>query len=160
MSHMWSFVFESKSRKFRHYANDNASMGKSREISQLIKLATQAREYAQAPYSGFRVGAALETPDGKIITGCNVESSSYGLTICAERVALAKALSEQILNFSRIAIVGPRGDFCPPCGACRQLLYDYAPDLFVVLWDGKETRTYTLKDLLPVAFEASKLSKK
>ena len=135
-------------------------MVKSQETVQLIKHATQARKFARAKFSGFRVGAALETPAGKIITGCNVESSSYGLTICAERVALTKALSENIVDFSRIAIVGPHGDFCPPCGACRQLLYDYAPELMIVLWNGTETRTYLLKDLLPVAFEASKLSKK
>jgi cytidine deaminase len=135
-------------------------MVKSQETSQLIKHAIQAREFAQAKYSGFRVGAALETPAGKIFSGCNVESSSYGLTICAERVALTKALSENIVDFSRIAIVGPDDDFCPPCGACRQLLYDYAPELMVVLWNGTETRTYSLKNLLPVAFEASKLSKR
>jgi cytidine deaminase len=135
-------------------------MLKSQAKTQLIKRAIQAREFAQAKYSGFRVGAALETPAGKIITGCNVESSSYGLTICAERVALTKALSENILEFSRIAIVGPDGDFCPPCGACRQLLYDYAPEIMIVLWNGTEACTYSLKDLLPVAFESSKLSKR
>lgn len=126
-------------------------------IENLINSALKARNYSQAKYSGFKVGAALETSDGDIITGCNVESSSYGLTICAERVALVKALSEGKMNFSRIAIMGPDGDFCPPCGACRQLLYDYSTDLQVILSDGKKVRTLSLIDLLPHAFNETKL---
>jgi len=115
---------------------------------------------AQAKYSNFRVGAALETADGRIFSGCNVESSSYGLTICAERVALSKAISEGELNFTKIAIVGPAADFCPPCGACRQLLYDYAPDLEIIMTDGKEVKCMILRELLPFAFEETKLRKK
>ena len=126
----------------------------------MLTQARQAATRAQAKYSNFRVGAALETADGQIITGCNVESSSYGLTICAERVALTKALSEGKVNFTKIAIVGPADDFCPPCGACRQLLYDYAPDLEIIMTDGKEIRCLPLRDLLPFAFEETRLRKK
>ena len=99
-------------------------MSSKNQVTHLIQSALMARSFSQAKYSNFKVGAALETLDGEIITGCNIESSSYGLTICAERVALTKALSEGKLNFHRMAIVGPDNDFCPPCGACRQLLYD------------------------------------
>ncbi len=126
----------------------------------LIDAAKVAGENAYAPYSGFSVGAALETAQGEIITGCNVESSSYGLTICAERVALVKALSEGRSDLKAIAIVGPYDDFCPPCGACRQMLYDYAPDLVVVLTDGTSIEQIKLQDLLPVAFEKTRLKKK
>jgi cytidine deaminase len=135
-------------------------MKRSVQTKNLIEEARSVRSKAQAKYSGFKVGAALETAEGKIVSGCNVESSSYGLTICAERVALTKALSEGQTQFRRIAIVGPGDDFCPPCGACRQLLYDYAPKLQVILWNGKESRTYNLADLLPDAFEDSKLFRK
>jgi cytidine deaminase len=129
-------------------------------LKKLIDAARIAGEKAYAPYSGFSVGAALESAQGEIITGCNVESSSYGLTICAERVALVKALSEGKPDLKAIAIVGPYDDFCPPCGACRQMLYDYAPDLVVVLTDGTSIEQIQLKDLLPVAFEKTRLKKK
>ncbi len=128
--------------------------------SKLIEDAKLSLKNAQARYSNFRVGAALQTEDNKVFTGCNIESSSYSLTICAERVALVKALSEGHTKFSTIAIYAERTDFCPPCGACRQLLFDYAPDLEVILTDGKESKTYKLRDLLPVAFEESQLNKK
>jgi cytidine deaminase len=128
--------------------------------SKLIKNAKLSIKNAQARYSNFRVGAALQTKDNKVFTGCNIESSSYSLTICAERVALVKALSEGYTKFSSIAIYADSTDFCPPCGACRQLLFDYAPDLEVILTDGKESKTYKLRDLLPVAFEESQLNKK
>jgi cytidine deaminase len=123
----------------------------------LIQKAKEARTFSQAKYSNFKVGAALLTESGEIITGCNVESSSYGLTICAERVALTKALSEGITKFKTIAIAAKDGEFCPPCGACRQLLFDYAPELEIILTNGTEKRTYKLKDLLPHAFEDSQL---
>jgi len=115
---------------------------------------------SRAPYSNFSVGAALETSQGEIITGCNIESSSYGLTICAERVALVKALSQGKTDFKSITIVGPYDDYCPPCGACRQFLYDYAPDLIVNLTDGSNVKTVGLKELLPLAFEKTKLKQK
>jgi cytidine deaminase len=127
---------------------------------QLIHKAQKAREFAQAKYSHFKVGAALLTNDGEIFTGCNVESSSYGLTICAERVALTKALSEGRTAFKAIAIVAKDGAFCPPCGACRQLLFDYAPDIDVILTNGKEKQIFKLKELLPHAFDESNLGEK
>lgn len=126
-------------------------------LSRLIDAAKTARKFSQAKYSHFEVGAALLTADGAIIKGSNVESSSYSLTICAERVALTKALSEGITEFKAIAIAAKDGDFCPPCGACRQLLYDYAPDLEVILTNGQKNRTFKLNDLLPHAFEDSQL---
>jgi cytidine deaminase len=129
------------------------------KIDNLLLAASEARKYSQAKYSDFSVGAALLTHDGEIITGCNVESSSFGLTICAERVALTKALSEGKSLFTHIAVVGPTDDFCPPCGACRQLLYDYAPDIEIILINKNDIKIIPLKDLLPMAFEETKLRK-
>jgi cytidine deaminase len=126
---------------------------------QLIHKAQKAREFAQAKYSHFKVGAALLTNDGEVFTGCNVESSSYSLTICAERVALVKALSEGENNFKAIAIAAKEGEFCPPCGACRQLLYDYAPDLKIILTNGQTEKIFELKELLPEAFSNELLEK-
>lgn len=108
------------------------------EYKELYDAALQARENACAPYSKFKVGAALKTVDGKIYTGCNVESASYGLTICAERVALTKALSEGERAFACILIVADTEKVCAPCGACRQLLMDYAPELKVIMTNLKE----------------------
>jgi cytidine deaminase len=129
-------------------------------IKRLIDAAKEARQNSHASYSNFTVGAALTTIDGKIFTGANVESSSYGLTICAERVALVKALSEGKDQFKAIAVVGPYDDFCPPCGACRQLLFDYAPEIEIILTDGKQLKQVPLKDLFPFAFEKNRLKKK
>lgn len=130
------------------------------DSDRLINAARKAREFAQAKYSHFKVGAAIITDEDEIFTGCNVESSSYGLTICAERVALTKALSEGRVNFKAIAIVAKDDAFCPPCGACRQLLFDYAPDIDVILTNGKEKQIYKLKELLPHAFDESNLEEK
>src|SRR5260370_17722472 len=99
----------------------------------LAAKAAAARENAVAPYSGFKVGAALETKDGRIFTGCNIENVSYGLTVCAERVALWKALSEGAPEFRQIPIVTYPATFTPPCGACRQLLWEYCGDIPVHL---------------------------
>ncbi len=126
----------------------------------LVKRSIEAQHNARVPYSGFRVGAALLSKSGEIITGCNIESSSFSLTICAERVALAKALSEGYNDFEAIAITAEKQDYVPPCGACRQLLYDYAPNLTVVLSNGTKHDTYHIKDLLPKAFDDSKLTQK
>lgn len=125
----------------------------------LIAAAAAAREKAFAPYSGFRVGAALEAEDGTIFAGCNVESASYGLTICAERVALVKAVSEGVTQFRRVAVVTDVDDLTPPCGACRQLLWEFAPDALVILanLNGK-TATYRMIDLLPHGFDAKQLA--
>ncbi|KON28413.1 cytidine deaminase [miscellaneous Crenarchaeota group archaeon SMTZ-80] len=131
-----------------------------KKARRLINQAKAARIFSQAKYSNFKVGAALETIDGEIYSGCNVESSSYGLSICAERVAITKAISEGKKKFKSIAIIGPDQDYCPPCGACRQLLYDYAPDITVLLTNGKEIKEYNIKELLPIAFDEAKLVKK
>ncbi len=129
-------------------------------ISELIKAAVNAIKYSKAKYSDFRVGAALLTKDGRVYTGCNIESSSYSLTICAERVALVKALSEGETQFSTIVVYAEKAVFCSPCGACRQFLFDYAQDLKIILTDGKDHKTYNIKELLPVAFEESQLNEK
>jgi cytidine deaminase len=128
---------------------------KSKNLHQLLK---DTRAAAIAPYSNFRVGAIIITKDGKQYTGHNIESSSYGLTICAERVALFKALSEGESEFENISILSDLDDFCPPCGACRQVLMDFAPNLEVILFNEKgQKKTYKLDDLLPDAFTPDRL---
>ena len=122
---------------------------------QLVKAALRGRAQAVAPYSQFQVGAALLTRAGEIITGANVESASYGLTCCAERVALFKALTEGERNFVAIAVVARLDGGVMPCGACRQLLAEFAPDAVVWVADAAKPaviREYTVKDLLPGAF--------
>jgi len=122
----------------------------------LINSASEIRKNARAPYSHFKVGAALLAADGRVFTGVNVESSSYGLTICAERIALGKALSEGADKFSKIAIVVDSKKLVPPCGACRQLLYDYAPELEVIISNGKgQSKKYKLIELFPEPFGMS-----
>lgn len=128
--------------------------------STLIRHAAQARKFAVAPYSRFRVGAALLTASGKIITGANVESASYGLTCCAERVALFKALTDGAKKFVAIAVVARTPGGASPCGACRQLLAEYAPEAAVHVADSnalKRIRTTTVAALLPGAFRGSML---
>lgn len=125
------------------------------EPASLIDAARRARENAHAAFSGFKVGAALETADGAIITGSNVENASYGLTMCAERVAMFKALSDGHRGFVRIAIVANTESPTPPCGACRQILWEFGGDLEIVLANLSEQKgTYRLKDLLPLPFDA------
>jgi cytidine deaminase len=120
----------------------------------LVAAATDARTHAQARYSGFKVGAALETDDGAIVTGCNVENATYGLTLCAERVALVKALSDGRTRFTRIAIVADTSDPTPPCGSCRQLLWEYCGDIDVTLANlERVTATMKLASLLPMPFD-------
>ena len=121
----------------------------------LIDAARRAREHAVASFSQFKVGAALETADGTIITGCNVENATYGLTVCAERVAMFKALSEGHRSFTRVAVVADTADPTPPCGACRQILWEFGGDLQVVLANLTEIKGHhRLKDLLPLPFDA------
>ena len=121
----------------------------------LVEHARRAREHAVADYSHFKVGAALETADGTIITGCNVENATYGLTVCAERVAMFKALSEGHRSFTRVAVVADTADPTPPCGACRQILWEFGGDLEVVLANLTEIKGHhRLKDLLPLPFDA------
>jgi cytidine deaminase len=121
----------------------------------LIGAATVARRFAHARYSHFRVGAALETADGRIITGCNIENATYGLTLCAERVALVKALSDGHEVFTRVAVVADTDDLTPPCGPCRQLLWEYCGDVEILLANLKgATARYRLSELLPLPFDA------
>jgi cytidine deaminase len=124
----------------------------------LVEAAARARDRAFAPYSNFRVGAALEAEDGTIVAGCNVESASYGLTICAERVALVKAISDGVRGFRRVAVVTDAAELTPPCGACRQLLWEFAPDAEVILANlAGQTATYRVAELLPRGFDARQL---
>jgi cytidine deaminase len=120
----------------------------------LVSAARRAREHADAAFSRFKVGAALETADGAVITGCNIENATFSLTICAERVAIFKALSEGHRVFTRIAIVVDSERPTPPCGACRQILWEFGGNLEVLLANlSQETGTYRLKDLLPLPFD-------
>ena len=122
--------------------------------SELVAAARRARKHARADYSKFRVGAALETADGTIVTGCNIENATYGLTVCAERVAMFKALSEGHRRFRRVAVVADTSDPTPPCGPCRQILWEFGGDLEVVLANLRRvTGRMQLKDLLPLPFD-------
>ncbi|MBI4744010.1 MAG: cytidine deaminase [Actinobacteria bacterium] len=119
----------------------------------LAELAIKAKENAYAPYSNFKVGASLVCAGGRIFTGCNVENASYGLTICAEQVAVGKAVSEGCCGFETLVIVSDGEDLCTPCGGCRQFLYEFNPDMLVVSVSSKgEEKSWILKDLLPEAF--------
>lgn len=127
----------------------------SSNLDPLVAAALAAREHAVAPYSGFRVGAALRAVDGTVHRGANVESVSYGLTCCAERVALFKALTEGAREFTEIAVVARLDDGPMPCGACRQLLLEYAPEATVLVADvavPARVRRFTVAELLPGAF--------
>jgi cytidine deaminase len=121
----------------------------------LIAAAITARQFAHARYSRFQVGAALETAEGRVISGCNIENATYGLTLCAERVALVKALSDGHTVFTRVAVVANTDDLTPPCGPCRQLLWEYCGDIEIVLANLKgATASYRLSSLLPMPFDA------
>jgi cytidine deaminase len=124
----------------------------------LTAAALAAREHAFAPFSQFKVGAALEDADGRVHTGCNVENATYGLTLCAERVAVFKAISEGARTFRRLAIAADSETLTPPCGACRQILWEFCGDIEIVLVNlAGKTATYRLKDLFPQPFDASYL---
>ncbi len=128
-------------------------------MADLLAAARLARTRAHAPYSQFQVGAALEAEDGTIVTGCNVENATYGLTICAERVAVFKAISEGITSFRRLVIVADTAAPTPPCGACRQILWEFGGDLEVILADLTGIRaTYRLGELLPLPFDGRLLA--
>lgn len=122
----------------------------------LIAAALEVRLNAHAPYSKFLVGAALEDEAGVIHTGCNVENATYGLTVCAERNAVFKGISNGAKRFRRVAVAADTAELTPPCGACRQILWEFCGDVDVVLANltGK-TETLRLKDLFPRAFDAS-----
>lgn len=125
----------------------------------LLRRAREARANAYVPYSHFPVGAALLAESGEVFTGCNVENASFGLTNCAERVAIGKAVSEGARGFRAVAVVGPQDDApCAPCGACRQVLYEFGPDLVVVMPRGDGHTATSMRDLLPGAFDESRLN--
>ncbi len=120
----------------------------------LVRAARQARLNARAAHSGFKVGAALETRRGKVYSGCNIENSTYGLTVCAERVAVWKALSEGELEFKRIVVVADTEELTPPCGACRQILWEYCGDLEVILANLSSAKAqYRMAELFPSPFD-------
>jgi len=124
--------------------------------SKLIEAAKAARENAHAPYSNFRVGAALRAQSGRVYTGCNVENATYGLTVCAERVAIFKAISEGERGFDAVAVVTDTDTLTPPCGACRQLLWEFCGDAEVVLANLKgKSETFRLSALFPRPFDKS-----
>lgn len=128
---------------------------------EIIEAATVARENAHAPFSRFKVGAALLTTGNEIITGCNVENASYGLTMCAERVAIFKAISENKKEFVKICVVADTDALTPPCGACRQIIWEFCGDVEVLManLDG-ESETFQMSELLPKAFDAGFLDAK
>jgi cytidine deaminase len=135
-------------------AASDAAPSAEASAAKLLAAARAVRERAAADFSGFKVGAALETTDGQIITGCNVENASYGLTICAERVAIFKAISEGQRSFTRIVVVADTESPTPPCGACRQILWEFAGDIEVILANKTAvTATLQMKDLLPLPFD-------
>jgi cytidine deaminase len=126
----------------------------------LIALAEQVAANAYAPYSGFRVGAALLGKSGRIYTGCNVENASYGLSICAERAAVLRAIAEGETGFAAIAIWSSATSPCPPCGACRQVLAEFSARLVVISAAGGKIKTYQLSSLLPARFTFKKGKRK
>jgi cytidine deaminase len=124
-------------------------------LRQLLETAKTARLQSIAPFSNFLVGAAVKTAAGKIYTGCNVESASYGLTVCAERVAIWKALSEGERDFSELAVVTDTGSLTPPCGTCRQIIWEFAKNATIVLGNLRgENQIVSIRELLPRAFDA------
>jgi cytidine deaminase len=124
----------------------------------LLRAALDARMNAIAPFSNFKVGAAIEDDTGRIHTGCNIENATYGLTLCAERVAIFKAISEAARKFRRVAIVADTDRLTPPCGACRQILWEFCGDIEVVLVNLRgHTELFRLKELFPRGFDASYL---
>ncbi|MGH9967191.1 MAG: cytidine deaminase [Pyrinomonadaceae bacterium] len=128
-------------------------------LQSLVAVATRARLQSVAPFSNFLVGAAVRTESGKVYTGCNVESASYGLTVCAERVAIWKALSEGERQFTELAVVADTESLTPPCGTCRQIIWEFCKHATIVLANLRgENETVGVKDLLPRAFDARFLS--
>ena len=126
-------------------------------MNELRIAAEAARARAYAPYSGFHVGAALETEEGTIVTGCNIENASYGLTICAERSAVAAAVSAGHRRFVRLALVSDTNEPISPCGACRQVLFEFSPDLQVDSYAGTKCQSWTARELLPAGFSGDVL---
>jgi cytidine deaminase len=126
----------------------------NKNLENLVESAEKVREKAYAPFSNFRVGAAVETKSGKVFTGCNIESASYGLTVCAERVAIWKAVSEGEKEFTSVAVVADTEELTPPCGACRQIIWEFCGDVAVTFANLKgNVETVQMKELLPRAFD-------
>jgi len=124
-------------------------------LKELVQAAKEARLHSVAPFSCFLVGAAVRTEEGKVYTGCNVESASYGLTVCAERVAIWKALSEGERDFTELAIVADTEALTPPCGTCRQIIWEFCKNATIVLANlHGRSETASIKELLPRAFDA------
>lgn len=129
--------------------------------SELMYMAKEAMKSAYAPYSHFSVGAAVETDDGEVYCGCNIENSSYGATICAERTAISKAVSEGYRRITRIAICDSNNSFAWPCGICRQVMSEFAvEDFYVILEDNGKLSNFLLKELLPNSFSGKDMNKK
>jgi cytidine deaminase len=129
-----------------------------RELRELVRQARGARRRAHAPYSRFKVGAALRTRAGAIVTGCNVENASYGLTLCAERVAVFKAISEGLRLFDAVAVVADAERVAAPCGPCRQILWEFCGDIWVHMENlAGRSRTVRLAELLPMPFDRRNL---
>ena len=127
-------------------------------LAAMVALAREARELAHAPYSGFKVGAALKTRAGEIVTGCNIENASYGLTLCAERVAVFKAVSEGLSGFEAVVVVADSKRLTAPCGPCRQILWEFCGDILVHMSNTRgRTRSMRLRDLLPLPFDRTSL---
>lgn len=125
-------------------------------MKELIDAALRVRECARAPFSDFRVGAALQAADGSIYTGCNIENATYGLTICAERVAVFKAISEGARRFERIVVAAATDRLTPPCGACRQILWEMCGRIEVILVNPEGAmERFALEDLFPRPFDAT-----
>ena len=127
-------------------------------VDGLIDAAEQAQRQAYAPYSRFRVGAAVEGEDGSVFTGCNVENASYGLVMCAERVAIGAAVAAGVRRFRRIAVVSDSEPPAAPCGACRQVIFEFAPDAEVLAKGPRSSHRWTMRELLPAAFSGSQLT--
>jgi cytidine deaminase len=126
------------------------------QYAALIAAARTAREHAHAPYSNFRVGAAVRAKSGRVFTGCNVENATFGLTLCAERVAIFKAISEGERGFDAVAVVADTDKLTPPCGSCRQILWEFCGDAEVVLANLKgKVERYRMSALLPKPFDGS-----
>src|SRR5260370_436384 len=138
--------------------SENCGGHRMGEYDTLISVARQARESAHAPYSNFRVGAALRATSGRVFGGSNVENATYGLAVCAERVAILKAISEGERGFDAISVVTDTDTLTPPCGACRQLIWEFCGDVPVIMANLKgRTETIQMRDLFPKPFDSSNL---